>query len=169
MVLPCLFAIAMMACGPSESDPDASPKPSPEQSGKSSRVLLLSEESAITILQSYLQGCLGRWSDNDVEQDAAIHSWLMGLATGTIGDIVWSARYHGVAEHPDPYVQAKVETWVVIGPGLEGGESRIVVPGRWRVYAGRLDADYLDVPANLAREEYNRVYDDGWITTHTCR
>ena len=86
-------------------------------------------------------------------------SWLIDLATGTTGDIVWSARHHGVAEVPNVYSRRgtaiETETWVVIGPGLEGVGSQAAAPGRWQVYAGHQRAYYLDPPARLALEEYD--------------
>ena len=79
---------------------------------------------------------------------------LMDLATGTTGEIAWSASYHGVTEVPGTTKRA--ETWVVLGPGLEEAGSQLVVTGRWKVYAGIKDAFYLDAPARLALQEYDR-------------
>ena len=87
------------------------------------------------------------------------NSWLMDLATGATGDIVWSASHHGIAEVPNAFTRAgtaiESETWVVIGPGLKGPGSESAAPGRWQVYAGHQRAHYLDAPARLALEEYD--------------
>ena len=163
-----LVAIAMMACGPSattsESDSGTSPK-QPEESGPA---LLLDEESAILILQTFLQECLLSWDRRrDAQRDGQLpqfeqqkNSWLMDLATGTTGDFAWSASYHGVTEVPNRYTPLRTaveaETWVIIGPGLERPESQVVVPGRWKIYAGHQRAYYVDAPARLALAEYNR-------------
>ena len=161
-----LVAIATMACGPSSttsgSDSGASPQP-PEKSGPA---LLLDEESAISILQAFLLECVLNWDkgySNEVPPSAQEKkSWLMDLATGTSGEFEWSAIYHGVTEVPDTANRAgynlEAETWVVIGPGLERAESQSVVPGRWKVYAGQQRAFYLDAPARLAYEEYNKIF-----------
>ena len=216
MVIVFFAAIAMIACGPSvmplESESNANPS-NQEQSGT---VLLLDEESAISILQTYLQECVLGWDESharrtDRQRTEAIsavrransytqmiektgymgrkvsqtstprpfptplppdllrlpaskqekQSWLMGLATGTVGAFAWSASYHGVTEVPELYVYnrgfgpSRSETWVVIGPGFDGSDNTEVVPGRWKVYAGFEQVDYVDAPARLAIEEYD--------------
>ena len=85
-------------------------------------------------------------------------SWLMKLATGTVEGVAWSASYHGVTEVPKlhaGYGPSKSETWVVIGPGFDRPDNASVVPGRWKVYAGVEQVDYVDAPARLALEEYD--------------
>ena len=86
-------------------------------------------------------------------------TWLIDLATGTTGDIVWSANHHGIAEVPKMYsmkgTAIEAETWVVIGAGLDRAGSQSAAPGRWQVYAGHRTAYYLDAPARLALEEYD--------------
>ena len=85
-------------------------------------------------------------------------SWLMGLATGTVEGVAWSASYHGVTEVPKGYSPtgpARTETWVVIGPGFDRPDSPSSVPGRWKVYAGVEQVDYVDAPARLALEAYD--------------
>ena len=193
-----LIAVATMACASPaatlESD-SASSSQQPEESGPA---LLLDEESAISILQTYLQECLFGWDDAYVGQETAVRtrimsgaelrrlytrepgptftplppppdrlpqseqqekSWLMDLATGATGDIVWSASYHGIAEVPNALTRARTaiesETWVVIGPGLKGPGSESAAPGRWQVYAGHRRAHYLDAPARLVLQEYD--------------
>ena len=190
-----LIAVATMACASPaatlESD-SASSSQQPEESGPA---LLLDEESAISILQTYLQECLFGWNDAYVGQKTAVRarimsvrrlytrepgptftplpplpdrlpqseqqkkSWLMDLATGATGDIVWSVSHHGIADVPNAFTRAgtaiESETWVVIGPGLKGPGSESAAPGRWQVYAGHRRAHYLDAPARLALEEYD--------------
>ena len=210
-----LVAIATVACGPSATTPESDFGASPQQPKDSSPALLLSEESAISILQTFLQDCLHGWEDAyagqmKFEQSDAIiwanrqngsvrrteelnrilgtvfptatpwptptplppdllhlptseqekKSWFIDLATGTIGDIAWSASYHGVTEVPPTSslrsgTKTKDETWVVIGPGLERAESQLATPGRWKVYAGHRRAYHLDSAARLALEEYD--------------
>ena len=90
-------------------------------------------------------------------------SVLMGLATGTVEGVAWSATYHGVTEVPKlvaRYGPSKAETWLVIGPGFNGPDTSSVVPGRWKVYAGVERVDYVDAPARLALEPV----DDLWNT-----
>ena len=197
-----IVAIATMACGPSATTSESDSGASQQQPEESGPALLLSEESAISILQVYLQDCLDGWDSvyanrvkaqmrSDAREahyeenprsrpsrwtptppltfapvppsqlqlpssEQEKKSWLIDLATGTTGDIAWSAQYHGVTELGRPVA----ETWVVIGPGLERGESRFIVLGRWKVRAGYRGADYLDAPARLALEEYDSY--------HTC-
>ena len=184
-----LVAIATMACGPSATTSESDSGTSPQQSLESGPAWLLSEESAISILQTFLKDCLLSWdgayegqinvartndrrardfsrrkgrviptatplSPADYQLPPSAQekkSWLMDLATGTAGDILWSAQYHGVTE----LGQTEDETWVVIGPGLERAESQLATPGRWKVYAGHRRAYYLDPPARLALEEYD--------------
>ena len=205
-----LIAVATMACASPaatlESD-SASSSQQPEESGPA---LLLDEESAVSILQTYLQECVISWDEAYTNQMAREKvqsismaerregmrkynarlsaelkgtvfptntprptstpdqlpqseqqrkSWLMDLATGTTGDIVWSAIHHGIAEVPNALTRARTaiesETWVVIGPGLKGPGSESAAPGRWQIYAGHRRAHYLDAPARLALEEYD--------------
>ena len=164
-----LVAIAMMSCGPSATPSESGSGTSPQQPGESKPALLLDEESAISILQAFLLECLLYWDRGYSNQGNEIppsaqekKSWLMDLATGTSGDFEWSASYHGVTEVPNTANLAgfnlEAETWVVIGPGLERAESQLVVPGRWKVYAGQQRAFYLDAPARLAYEEYNKIF-----------
>ena len=169
-------AIAMMACGPSTIPKESGPSTNAEYPKESGPALLLSEESAISILQTFLQECLLSWdrayanqmtratrAANDSEEWDRLYkkrSWLMDLATGTTGDFAWSARYHGVTEVPNTTnlltgTKTEAETWVVIGPGLEKAGSQLVVPGRWKVYAGIKNGYYLDAPARFALDEYN--------------
>ena len=205
-----LIAVATMACASPaatlESD-SASNSQQPEESGPA---LLLDEESAISILQTYLQECVISWDEAYAKQMARARvrsfsmaerreiarrgnvrrraelkgtvfptitprptstpdplppsehqkkTWLMDLATGTTGDFVWSASYHGIAEVPHVYSRRGTaierETWVVIGPGLTRAGSESATRGRWQVYAGHQRAHYLDAPARLALEEYD--------------
>ena len=167
----CLVAIAMMACGPSATTSESESSTNQKQPAESDPALLLSEESAISILQTFLHECLLGWdavySPNQIptsEQEKK--SWLIDLATRTSGDFDWSASYHGVTEVPDTAnritgTTTEAETWLVIGPGLERAESQLVVPGRWKVYAGYRRAYYLDAPARLAYEEFNKWLNRG--------
>ena len=218
LVAMCLVAIAMMACGPSAMPTESESSTNSEQPEESGPALLLSEESAISILQVYLQDCLHGWDfvyanrvreqmrtpppaltsferrealrKGNARRSAELQgtvfptstprptrtplppdllrlppseqqkkSWLMALATGPTGDIVWSAKHHGVSEVPNSYTRAgtaiEAETWVVIGPGLGVAGNNRPLPGRWQVYAGHQRAYYLDAPARLALEEYD--------------
>ena len=220
IVVAFLIGMATMACAPSATTSESESNTSPEQSRESSPSLLLDEQSAIGILQGYLQECTFGWDKAYAKQMAERHqrlrtanarsrrfaetwgtlfptstpprrfagswgtvfptltslppesfqlpqseqqkkSWLMDLATGTIRDMDWSARHIGIAEVPGVFSRkgtaVEVESWVVVGPGLQrvGGES-VVTQGRWQVYAGHQRADYLDVPARLAQEMYNK-------------
>ena len=201
-----LVAIATITCGPSATTPVPDSGTGPQSTEKSGPALLLDEESAISILQTFLQDCVLSWDTTHAgrirffRSDAmrAFHygeemdrirtreprtprptftplppeayqlpssarekqSWLIDLATGTTGDFVWSANYHGVTEVPistNPVrgSNTKAETWVVIGPGLDRSGSQSATPGRWQVYAGHQRAYYLDAPARLALEEYD--------------
>ena len=159
-----LVAIATMGCGPSATTSEPDSGASPQQPGESNPALLLAEESAISILQTFLQECVLNWDRSYAQQEAEQQkkSWLMDLATGTTGDFAWSASYHGVTEVPNTVniltgTSEEAETWLVIGPGLERAGSQVVVPGRWTVYAGHQRAYYVDAPAHLSLEEYNHV------------
>ena len=161
-----LVAIVTMACGPLATTSESDSGTSPQQTEESDPALLLSEESAISILQTFLQECVFSWDKvypNQIPPAAQEKkSWLMDLATGTTGDLAWSASYHGVTEVPNTTnlitgTNTEAETWLVIGPGLERAGSQLVVPGRWKVYAGIKNAYYLDAPARLALEEYNKM------------
>ena len=87
--------------------------------------------------------------------------WLMDLAIRTNGEIVWSAKYHGVTELPNSFGRESgdmisSETWLVIGLGFKReGSDLETVPGRWKVYAGTPRGLLLDAPARLALQEYN--------------
>ena len=173
-----LSTIAMIACGPSATASESDSGTSPKQPGESNPALLLDEESAISILQHFLQECVLSWDrayENRIPPSAQEKkSWLMDLATGTSGDFEWLASYHGVTEVPNTANRAgfnlEAETWVVIGPGLERAESQLASPGRWKVYAGHQRAYYLDSPARLALAEYNIKYsvNRGASTRDTC-
>ena len=199
MILAIMFlvVISTMACGPSAMPMESESSTNPQQPEESGPALLLSEESAISILQTFLQECVLSWDDaykdqqtskDTMRRQAASYSrmlgtvvptytprpldqyrlpqseqekksWLTDLATGTTGDTVWSASYHGVTDVPNQYnpnrTAIEAETWVVIGPGLERTGDQLVSPGRWQVYAGHQRAYYLDAPARLALEEYD--------------
>ena len=158
-----LVAIVTIACGPSATTSESESGASPQQPEESDPALLLSEESAISILQAFLQECVLGWNSvysNEIPPSAQEKkSWLMELATQKSRDFEWTASYHGVTEVPNTANRAgfnlEAETWVVIGPGLERADFQLVVPGRWKVYAGQQRAFYLDAPARLAYEEYN--------------
>ena len=167
-----LVAITTMACGPSATTSESDSGTSTQQPEASDPALLLSEESAISILQAYLQERVLSWdgpnrfstynSANPLseQEKKRLKDLLFDLATGENGEFEWSASYHGVTEVPNSYTRAgtaiEAETWVVIGPGLERAGSQFVVPGRWKVYAGHRRAYYLDAPARLALAEYTR-------------
>ena len=89
-------------------------------------------------------------------------SWLIDLATGTAGAFAWSASYHGVTGVPRSYTRTRTaieaETWVVVGPGVERSDTQLATPGRWKVYAGVEQVDYVDAPARLALEEYDSYH-----------
>ncbi len=139
---------------PAESESSASQKQS-EQSGPA---LPLDEASAISILQAYLQECIRTGIRTPTPSEQEKQSWLMGLATGTVGDFAWSASYHGMTEGPKSYARVglgKYETWLVIGPGIDRPDSASVVPGRWKVYAGVKQAEYVDAPGRLALQAYD--------------
>ena len=161
-----LVSIATMACVPSATTSESDSGASPQPPGESGPALLLDEESAISILQAFLLECVLNWDkgySNEIPPSAQEKkSWLTDLATGTSEDFEWSASYHGVTEVPNTANRAgfnlESETWVVIGPGLERAKSQLVVPGRWKVYAGQQRAFYLDAPARLAYEEYNKIF-----------
>ena len=212
IVVAFLIGIATMACAPSATTSESESNTTPEKPREPSPSLLLDEQSAIGILQSYLQECALGWDKAYAKQMARVRtrvrpsmaemrertrkynsrlsaelkgtvfptnpprptstpdplpqseqqkkSWLMDLATGTIRDMDWSARHIGIAEVPGVFSRkgtaVEVESWVVVGPGLQraGGES-VVTQGRWQVYAGHQKADYLDAPARLALEKYD--------------
>ena len=175
LVAMCLVAIAMMACEPSTTATKSAPSTLPRATKEPSPALLLSEDSAISILQAFLQECVLSWdveyessfSGRAMQRGAPVPSeqekkWWMGLARGEIGEAVYSAQYHGVTELPYPYssLSSAVETWVVIGPGFDrpGGDLE-TVPGRWKVYAGHRIAYPLDAPARLALGEYKKPLD----------
>lgn len=189
LVIVFFAAIAMMACGPSDTPTESDSSASPKQSEQSGPARLLDEASAISILQAYLQECALDWDDiyerkkrgafyhREYERkmgrvvptlapadyqlppsDQEKQSWLMGLATETVEGVAWSASYHGVTEVPKGYSPAgpaRAETWVVFGPGFDRPDSTSVVPGRWKVYAGVEQVDYVDAAARLALEAYD--------------
>jgi hypothetical protein len=182
-----LMVLALAGCeptAPSASEPTSNDDSVQSEKPRSGSGLLLSEDSAISILQTYLQDCVLRWDTvykallADREDSIAVwgegSSWippavapipsdrvkmrLMDLAIRTNGEIVWSAKYHGVTELPDSFDfdRQSSETWLVIGPGFKReGSDLETVPGRWKVYAGHREAFYLDAPARLALQEYN--------------
>ena len=142
-------AIAMMACGPSVMPTDSESNSNPSNREQSGPVLLLDEASAISILQAYLKECVLGWEKGyedyeksrkawwptKIKPEQEKQSWLMDLATGTVGGVAWTASYHGVTEVPELYVYnrgfgpSKSETWVVIGPGFDGPDNAAVVLG----------------------------------------
>lgn len=166
LVVVSLVAIAIMACGPSAGQTESESSTNSEQLDESGPALLLSEGSAISILQAYLQECVLSWGGPNrfstynranplsEQEKKRLKDLLTDLATRENGNFEWSASYHGVTEVPR--MNTKAETWVVIGPGLERAGSQFVVPGRWKVYAGHRSAYYLDAPARLVLAEYTR-------------
>ena len=174
-----LAAKATMAYGPSATTSESDSGTSPQQPEESGPALLLDDESAISILQTFLSDCLLGWDERwngsyrtspyneenplSEKEMKLLMDLLMDLATGENGDFAWSANYHGVTEVPNTAdlitgTSTEAETWLVIGTGLERAGSQLVVPGRWKVYAGIKDAYYLDAPARLALAEYNRYW-----------
>ena len=183
-----LMVLALAGCeptAPSASEPTSNDDSVQSEKPRSGSGLLLSEDSAISILQTYLQDCVLRWDtvykarladrENSIALWGEMYSWtpppaiapipsdrvkmrLMDLAIRTNGEIVWSAKYHGVTELPDSFDfdRQSSETWLVIGLGFKReGSDLETVPGRWKVYAGHREAFYLDAPARLALQEYN--------------
>ena len=157
-----LISIVTMACGASAITSESDSGASPQQSEESGPALLLSEESAISILQSFLQECVLGWDNQSGGESLPSEeskSRLIDIAAGTTGDIVWSARFHGVTKVPGRFTHQgnllEEETWVVIGPGFAREEAQLVVPARWKVYAGIWEAYALDVPTRIALEEYD--------------
>ena len=185
-----LMVLALAGCeavAPSASEPTSNDDSVQSEKPRSGSGLLLSEDSAISILQTYLQDCVLRWDTvykaRLAEREASIalwgemswtpppaiaptpservKMWLMDLAIRTNGEIVWSAKYHGVTELPNSFDllsgdTISSETWLVIGLGFKrDGSDLEPVPGRWKVYAGHREAFYLDAPARLALQEYN--------------
>ena len=162
-----LVAIVMMGCGSSATTSESESNTTPEQPEESGPALLLSEESAISILRAYLQECVLSWAGPNrfstynranplsEQEKEGLRDLLIDLATGENGDFEWAASYHGITEVSNA-ANRMAETWVVIGPGLETAGSPIVVPGRWKVYAGHRSAYYLDASARLALAEYTR-------------
>ena len=175
LVAMCLLAIALTACDTTSAPvSESGSSTSQTQVEESGPALLLSEDSAILILQTYLQDCVLSWSvehesyfKEEMERGRPLPSdeeqkWWMDLATGSVGDTVWSAQYYGVTDFPAPYNRRlpSTETWVVIGPGLQRATGELeIVPGRWKVYAGHRIAYSLDAPARLAMEEYKKPLD----------
>ena len=165
LVVMSLMLMATMACDPASTPvPESFSTSKPPQPTIHLPALLLSEDSAISILQTFLQECVLNWDRSYAHQEADQQkkSWLMDLATGTTGDFAWSTSYHGVTEVPDTAnrvtgTNEEAETWLVIGPGLERAGSQVVVPGRWKVYAGHRGSYFVDAPARLSLEEYNHV------------
>lgn len=178
LVAVCLVPLAMIACGPSAMPTESESSTNQRQPEESGPVLLLDEKSAISILQTFLQECLQSWDERwngpyrtspyneknplTRQEMKRLMSLLTGLSTGENGDPKWSANYHAVTEVPNSYTMAgtpiEAETWVVIGPGLERAGGQVTTPGRWKVYAGHQEAHYLDAPARLALQEYNRFW-----------
>ena len=140
LVTMCLLAIVLTACettsAPISESGDSTTRTQVEESAPP---LLLSEESAMSILQTYLQECVLDWDRAYQRQVAAREETvafreilnrtppptiapppsqaerklLLDLATRTNSDIVWSAQYHGVTEVPDGinyYRRTAVET-----------------------------------------------------------
>ncbi len=159
----CTLTIAVIAC-----DPTSTPIRTPAQPAEPTPALLLTEDSAISILQSYLQECVLSWDieyvvwfrgdelkmqrGRPLPSDQA-QKWWMDLASGATGDIEWSAQFQGVTS-------AGKERWVVIGPGFRRAASElIVVPGRWTVFPAQRVPGALDAPAQLASEEYKKPLD----------
>ena len=152
-----LIAVATMACASPAATLESDSASSSQQPADSGPALLLDEESAISILQTYLQECVISWDEAYANQMARARvqsismaerreilrrsnarlsaelrgtvfptntprpastpdqlpqseqqkkSWLMDLATGTTGDFVWSASYHGIAEIPNAFTRA---------------------------------------------------------------
>jgi hypothetical protein len=58
-----LVAIATIACGPSATTSESDSGTSPQQPEESGPALLLSEESAISILRAFLQDCVLGWDN----------------------------------------------------------------------------------------------------------
>ena len=160
-----LTIIALTACDPT-SDSDLST--SPTQPAEPTPSLLLSEDSAISILQAFLQDCVLSWNveyviwlrgdELKMQRGSPLPSdeaqrWWMDLANGVAGDIEWSAQFQGVTS-------AGKERWVVIGPGFRRSASEpVVVPGRWTVFPAQRVPGALDAPAQLARDAYKEPLD----------
>ena len=147
-----LVIIITTACGPPQTPISESvSSANPIQPDESRVARLLSEDSAVSILQTYLQECVLSWDveyeppiwkpEREMQRGAPVPSeqeqrWWMNLATGAIGGIAWSAQYHGVTELPNAFDyqgnKISAETWVVIGPGFRrAGSELAIVPGRW--------------------------------------
>ena len=162
----CLTTIVLTACDITSAPvSESGGSTSPTQVEESGPALLLSEDSAISILQSYLQECVLSWDveyvssppGQEMKRAAPIPSvpqkkWWMDLATGSAGSIAWSAQFHDKTTGG--------ESWVVIGVGLARSETGLVaVPGRWQVQSGERPADPLDAPARIALREFKKPLD----------
>ena len=72
-----LIAITTMACGPSDTTSESDSGTSTQQPEAFDPALLLSEESAISILQAYLQECVLGWDsayEGQITEARAHHS-----------------------------------------------------------------------------------------------
>jgi len=172
-----LIAMGLLAMGLTACDTTSIPVSestsieTPTQPAQPTPALLLTEDSAISILQTYLQDCVLSWDieyvvwlrgdELKMQRGSPLPSdeeqqWWMDLASGATGDIEWSAQFQGVDS-------ANRERWVVIGPGFRRSASEmIVVPGRWTVFPAQRVSGALDAPAQLAREEYKKPLDPGF-------
>ena len=161
-----MMVLVILACDTSSTSEMESVSSTRQMSpGETSAGFLLTEDSAVSILQNYLQECVLSWRVEhespvlgwEMERGRPLPSereqrWWMDLASAAIGEIEWSAEYYGSS--------GGSETWVVVGPGLKRGEGDFaVVSGRWRVTSGNRIASPLDGPARLAQEEYKKPLD----------
>ena len=168
-----LMVLALAGCepiAPSSSESTSNDDSVQSENPRSDSGLLLSEDSAISILQTYLQECVMSWNveyetylpdipylRHEMERGAPVPSeqeqmWWLDLATGATGELDWSAQYHEATED--------AEIWVVIGPGFKRAARELaVVPGRWKVYSQQRIAYPLDAAARLAIEEYKKPLD----------
>ena len=158
-----LILLLSLACEPS-SGPTTMPTPTTNQS-----TFLLSEASAISIVQSYLQGCVLSWDTPSPHQSSSVlkvtrggpvpgnrGQWL-DVATGVRGPN-WSASYYGTAQHPRSVVPQESESWLVIGVGFSRtaeGELEIN-QGRWQVYAGNVRPWPIDSASRVALKEFEK-------------
>ena len=119
-----LVAIAMLGCGPSATTSESESNTTPQQPEESGSALLLSEESAISILQHFLQECVQSWDDAYKGQQISNDAWRNRAArfSRELGTVVPTYTPRPPDQYRLPQSEQEKKSWLSdLATGTTGG------------------------------------------------
>ena len=110
-----LIAITTMACGPSATTSESDSGTSTQQPEASDPALLLSEESAISILQAYLQECVLGWDsayEGQITEARAHHSRARSFSR-SMGTVFPTSTPLSPVDYQLPPSEQQKKSWLI--------------------------------------------------------